>query len=171
MDVLSTYLESKEQINAIAKERFLLLEANDPFGIIRNSDIVRLEINEHKKDDSLVVIDLLNYHEEVPRVTFSTTREIALGVSEEILKDWIEASKNLIESTYRTVLLKFFKNFEQNHFEIVNAGIQVAPTLSAAGKTNAEIADIVAKHMTTKKANQVLQKQCTDENYRDMMDL
>lgn len=163
MDVLANYLESKEMIKAVAKGLFAMLEANDPFGIIRHSDIVRLEIAEHQKDDSLVLINLMNFNDETPRVTFESPRDVALALGEEIIKLWIEASKALIARTYFAVINKFLRDNEEEHYEIINAAIQVAPTLSRAGKTNTEIAKIVSEHMTTKLANKVLQKECTTE--------
>ncbi|AFL47560.1 hypothetical protein ZZ1p0060 [Acinetobacter phage ZZ1] len=151
MDVLNQYVESKDQIQQIARNVYAILEANDPFGIIRLSDIKRLEIEPSKEDEHKVTLNLMNFEDVNPRVSFDIARHLTLAIDEDYIKQqWFDKCLQIIKQANFAKAKKFLKEFSSSDFMLIQAITESYEALAVRGKSDLEIAKICADFITDK---------------------
>lgn len=149
MDILSKYTETKKELDLLAKQVFSLFDENDVYGIINSSNVKYLEICDHKQFDNLVIINMGDYGDIAPILTFESDRKIVLEFDEESLIElWIQTSKNIIEKSNELKAKKFMKDYHKNDHGLIHLVISNYEKLSNLGKNDAEIAKLAAKGMT-----------------------
>lgn len=157
MDPLNKFTQAKEELRVIQKALFLMFEENDIFGIIRQDELTYMEFVDHRHDDTKVIIELYNYRDTVPRITFEADRAASLACDETTITMWIEASKNIVERAMAAKAKKFLKTFSSEDFQLISLVINAHDPLAKAGKSQDEIATTVAKsliaHLSNKKLN------------------
>ncbi|CAL4858170.1 hypothetical protein BRC2024_KWYBBTRE_CDS_0067 [Acinetobacter phage vB_AbaM_AB-Navy-v2] len=159
MDVLSTFKESKAAIDEIAKTLFDMFESNDIYKIISHSDISYLDFTEHRTDDNLVMVNLYNYSDINPRISFEADRAKILSCDESTIDMWHKASLDIIEAANTAKALKFLKDFTMTDHGLIHVIISNYEKLSEAGKTNQEIAEMSAKFISLAMAQKYKQLQ------------
>lgn len=157
MDILQKYNQSREELQALAKDIFTLLEQNDPYKIILLSDLARVEILDHKDDPSLVVVALLNHSDIVPKVSFDSPRELTLQMDNVLIKCWLEESRKIIERSMYAIGVKFLKHFSQDDFIVIKTVIDNYAKLAQQEKTDQEIAQMCAKVITERITDKIIQ--------------
>jgi site-specific recombinase XerC len=85
----------KEELNIAEKSCFAMFEANDTFKIIDSSDIKYAEFAQHRQDDTKLVVNLYNYADSVPVMSFDGNRKDLLESSDKVIEIWLEASKEV----------------------------------------------------------------------------
>lgn len=150
MDILNKYSESKKELDLLSKQVFSLFEENDVYGIIKTSDIKFLELSIHKQHDELVVVGLCDYSGIIPKISFEAKRSDILDFIEKNIIDlWIEISKSIVEKANEVKAKKFMKDYRTFDHGLIYLLISNYEKLSNSGKTDSEIAKIVAKNVTS----------------------
>lgn len=143
MDIFSSYQEMKEALNVAEKSAFAMFEANDTFKIIDSSDIKFAEFAPHRQDDNKLVVNLYNYADSVPIVSFDGNRKDLLDCNENVIKIWQEASKAVFSKAITAKLNKFMRDFQSDDDKQL-IGIFCALEPVVRGKPKADAVKIVA---------------------------
>lgn len=150
MDIFSSYQEMKEELNIAEKSCFAMFEANDTFKIIDSSDIKYAEFAQHRQDDTKLVVNLYNYADSVPVMSFDGNRKDLLESSEKVIKIWLEASKEVYIKAITAKLNKFSRDFQSDDDKLlIGLFCALEPVIRGKPKTNAvkTVADIYVKNL------------------------
>ena len=150
MDIFSSYQEMKEELNIAEKSCFAMFEANDTFKIIDSSDIKYAEFAQHRQDDTKLVVNLYNYADSVPVMSFDGNRKDLLESSEKVIDIWLEASKEVYIKAITAKLNKFSRNFQSDYDKLlIGLFCALEPVIRGKPKTNAvkTVADIYVKNL------------------------
>lgn len=150
MDIFSSYQEMKEELNIAEKSCFAMFEANDTFKIIDSSDIKYAEFAQHRQDDTKLVVNLYNYADSVPVMSFDGNRKDLLKSSEKVIDIWLEASKEVYIKAITAKLNKFSRDFQSDDDKLlIGLFCALEPVIRGKPKTNAvkTVADIYVKNL------------------------
>jgi ribosomal protein L30E len=150
MDIFSSYQEMKEELNIAEKSCFVMFEANDTFKIIDSSDIKYAEFAQHRQDDTKLVVNLYNYADSVPVMSFDGNRKDLLESSEKVIDIWLEASKEVYIKAITAKLNKFSRDFQSDDDKLlIGLFCALEPVIRGKPKTNAvkTVADIYVKNL------------------------
>jgi ribosomal protein L30E len=150
MDIFSSYQEMKEELNIAEKSCFAMFEANDTFKIIDSSDIKYAEFAQHRQDDNKLVVNLYNYADSVPVMSFDGNRKDLLESSEKVIDIWLEASKEVYIKAITAKLNKFSRDFQSDDDKLlIGLFCALEPVIRGKPKTNAvkTVADIYVKNL------------------------
>ncbi|ADG36019.1 hypothetical protein Acj61p054 [Acinetobacter phage Acj61] len=150
MDIFSSYQEMKEELNIAEKSCFAMFEANDTFKIIDSSDIKYAEFAQHRQDDTKLVVNLYNYADSVPVMSFDGNRKDLLESSEKVIDIWLEASKEVYIKAITAKLNKFSRDFQSDDDKLlIGLFCALEPVIRGKPKTNAvkTVADIYVKNL------------------------
>jgi ribosomal protein L30E len=150
MDIFSSYQEMKEELNIAEKSCFAMFEANDTFKIIDSSDIKYAEFAQHRQDDTKLVVNLYNYADSVPVMSFDGNRKDLLESSDKVIEIWLEASKEVYIKAITAKLNKFSRDFQSDDDKLlIGLFCALEPVIRGKPKTNAvkTVADIYVKNL------------------------
>ena len=150
MDIFSSYQEMKEELNIAEKSCFVMFEANDTFKIIDSSDIKYAEFAQHRQDDTKLVVNLYNYADSVPVMSFDGNRKDLLESSDKVIEIWLEASKEVYIKAITAKLNKFSRDFQSDDDKLlIGLFCALEPVIRGKPKTNAvkTVADIYVKNL------------------------
>ena len=150
MDIFSSYQEMKEELNIAEKSCFAMFEANDTFKIIDSSDIKYAEFAQHRQDDTKLVVNLYDYADSVPVMSFDGNRKDLLESSEKVIDIWLEASKEVYIKAITAKLNKFSRDFQSDDDKLlIGLFCALEPVIRGKPKTNAvkTVADIYVKNL------------------------
>ena len=150
MDIFSSYQEMKEELNIAEKSCFAMFEANDTFKIIDSSDIKYAEFAQHRQDDTKLVVNLYNYADSVPVMSFDGNRKDLLESSEKVIDIWLEASKEVYIKAITAKLNKFSRDFQSDDDKLlIGLFCALEPVIRGKPKTNAvkTVADVYVKNL------------------------
>ena len=154
MDIFSSYQEMKEELNIAEKSCFAMFEANDTFKIIDSSDIKYAEFAQHRQDDNKLVVNLYNYADSVPVMSFDGNRKDLLESSDKVIEIWLEASKEVYIKAITAKLNKFSRDFQSDDDKLL-IGLLCAlePVIRGKPKSNAVkiVADVYVKNLMENK--------------------
>jgi hypothetical protein len=140
----------KEALNIAEKSCFAMFEANDTFKIIDSSDIKYAEFAQHRQDDTKLVVNLYNYADSVPVMSFDGNRKDLLKSSEKVIDIWLEASKEVYIKAITAKLNKFSRDFQSDDDKLlIGLFCALEPVIRGKPKTNAvkTVADIYVKNL------------------------
>lgn len=154
MDIFSSYQEMKEELNIAEKSCFAMFEANDTFKIIDSSDIKYAEFAQHRQDDTKLVVNLYNYADSVPVMSFDGNRKDLLESSDKVIEIWLEASKEVYIKAITAKLNKFSRDFQSDDDKLlIGLFCALEPVIRGKPKSNAVkiVADVYVKNLMENK--------------------
>lgn len=147
MDILDRFNESKEAIVEIEKALFDVFETNDPYGIIRNSDLTYLDFTDHKQDKSKLVINLYSYKDVVPRISFDCNRASTLSCKDGVIETWVAKCQEIVLTANILKCKRFLKAFDPIDHDLI-ARLIVTHSKCKNSYSDAKIAEFAAKEYT-----------------------
>lgn len=149
MDVLEKFNESKEAIVVIEKTLFDMFESNDPYSIISQSDLTYLDLTDHKEDKSKLLVNIYNFKDVSPRITFESPRSNALSCDESMIKLWLNKSKEIIIGANIMKCKRFLREFESTDHDLI-AHLITTHKKCKDLHPDSRIAEFAAKDFTNK---------------------
>lgn len=153
MDILNNYLSAKAEMRKLSNLLFDQFTQNDLYGLIKKSDISYLSISDHKDNDLLVIIELYNYNDTLPKLQFQTNRDILEWINdppkiEYVVEVWHMFCVSHLEKMNSLMIQKFLKTFTQHDHIIIETVIKNYEQMVKEGKSDVDIGIIAAKSYT-----------------------